>query len=122
MDEPYREGIRPAILETGFQPKWIKEVQENGKICDRIIAELRGSLFAVADVSGLRHNVFFEAGFAKGLGLEVIWTCRKRDFAKVKDMFDTRQYGHLVWKDPGDLKQQLMDRIRATIPGAKRAS
>ncbi len=119
MDRVYKEGVRPAVLEAGFEPRWIKEVHENGKICDRIIAELRSSLFAIADVTGLRHNVFFEAGFAKGQGLEVIWTCRKNSFAGVRKLFDTRQYGHIVWKDPADLKQQLLDKIRATIPGAK---
>jgi hypothetical protein len=29
--------------------------------------------------------------------------------------FDTRQYNHIVWSDPGHLRGQLHDRIVATI-------
>jgi len=46
----------------------------------------------------------------------VIWTCQADDFKNVH--FDTRQYNHIVWQIPADLRIQLADRIKATIPGA----
>jgi hypothetical protein len=52
-----------------------------------------------------------EAGFAEGLSTPVIWTCQE---GHDEDMtFDTRQVGHIIWKDPADLKQKLEVRIRA---------
>jgi nucleoside 2-deoxyribosyltransferase len=45
----------------------------------------------IADFSGLRSGVFFEAGFAKGLGREVIFTVRKADVDQLKEHFDTIQ-------------------------------
>jgi nucleoside 2-deoxyribosyltransferase len=89
-------------------------VEHNEKICDRIIAEIRTCQFLVADVTLQRPGVYFEAGFAMGLGRPVIWTCRKDDLVDVH--FDTRQYNHIDWKDSGGLRMRLADRIKATIP------
>jgi hypothetical protein len=33
--------------------------------------------------------------------------------------FDSRQYPHIVWREPTDLRVQLRDRIRALIPRAR---
>jgi hypothetical protein len=46
----------------------------------------------------------------------VIWSCREDDLASVH--FDTRQYNHIVWKEPVDLRTQLTDRIKSPIPSA----
>ncbi|MFC1886373.1 hypothetical protein ACFLZM_04890, partial [Thermodesulfobacteriota bacterium] len=71
------------------------EHQFNGKIDDEIIAQIRRSRFIVADFTGHRGGVYYEAGFAKGLGLEVIWTCNKNDIDKLH--FDIRQYNCIDW-------------------------
>lgn len=58
-------------------------------------------------------GVYFEAGFALGLKLPVIWTC-KNDH--MKDMhFDTRQYNTIDWKDVPDLRKRLQERIEALL-------
>lgn len=99
-----------------MDPVRIDRVHHNEKICDKIIAEIRTCQFLVADVTLQRAGVYFEAGFAIGLGRPVIWSCREDDLKNVH--FDTRQYNHIVWKEPTDLRIQLADRIKATIPGA----
>lgn len=88
--------------------------EHNEKICDTIIAKIRKSRFMVADFTGLRGGVYFEAGYALGLGLPVIWTC-KNDH-KDELHFDTRQYNHILWIDESDLYEKLRRRIEATIP------
>ena len=35
--------------------------------------------FVVADVTNHRNGVYFEAGYAMGMGLPVIWMCHKDD-------------------------------------------
>jgi nucleoside 2-deoxyribosyltransferase len=68
----------------------------------------------VADFTEHKPGVYFESGFAMGLGIEVIRTCRDTD---LKDThFDTRQYNHIVWKDELDLKDKLIARVQATVP------
>jgi len=101
---------------TGYTFHRVDQRQFNDKICDHIIGEIRSSRFVVADCTGERHGVFFEAGFAMGMGLPVIWTCRAGEsWDRVKQMFDTRQYNYIVWTDEEDLKVQLRERVRATI-------
>jgi hypothetical protein len=77
MKEVYKEGIEPAISLAGFAPVLIPNKEHANKIDDEIIAEIRRSAFLVADFTGHRQNVYFETGFAIGLGRQVVWTCRK---------------------------------------------
>jgi hypothetical protein len=116
-NEAYVEGIQPAILQTGYNPVRIDKKEHNNKIDDEIVAEIRRSRFLVADFTcepkNVRGGVYYEAGFAQGLGLPVIWTCKETSLIDLH--FDTRQYSHIVWKTPTDLREQLKNRIGATI-------
>jgi hypothetical protein len=113
MDEPYRNGIEPAVRACGYTPVWMKDIPENKGITDRILSEIRRAEFIVADFTGQRQSVYFEAGFARGLGRDVIWCCRETDVNNLH--FDTKHLGHVVWKDSGDLRQKLEASIRANI-------
>lgn len=109
----YEKGIRPAI-ETDGKTKAVRidDVHHNNDICDEIVAAIRRSRYVVADFTNKSPGVYYEAGFAHGLGIPVIWT--------VKDTtdglhFDTRQYNHIVYKTAEELQKMLRDRIAATI-------
>jgi hypothetical protein len=114
----YAEGIEPALRATGYTAIRVDLIEHNGKIDDRIVADIRRSSLVVADFTGHRQNVYFEAGFALGLGRHIIWTCNANDI--VTAHFDTRQYNHVVWTSPPDLSTKLRNRIEATIPGRTR--
>jgi hypothetical protein len=114
LNDAYELGIRPAVIDCGFEPIRIDRVHHNEKICDKILAEIRLAQFIVADFTLQRAGVYFEAGFAMGLGRPVIWMCKEDDFENTH--FDTRQYNHIVWSTPDDLRAKLTDRIRATVP------
>jgi hypothetical protein len=108
------EAIRSAIeSDCGLQAYRVDRIQHNDQITDRILAGIRASQFTVADVTGQRQGVYFEAGFAMGLGRDVIWCCREDELSMVH--FDTRQFSHVVWKSPADLRQKLAARIRGTV-------
>lgn len=115
MDEAYRLSIEPAISEAGYKALRIDQKLHNNKIDDEIIAEIRRSKFLVADFTqgddGARGGVYYEAGFAQGLGLKVIFTCRKDAIDKVH--FDTNHYNHVVWATPAELFKGVKDRILA---------
>lgn len=114
MLDAWEAGIKPALQATGYRPVRLDMEEHNEKVDDRIIAEIRRSGLVVADFSGDRSNVYFEAGFALGLGIPVIWTCRAQDVEKLH--FDTRQYNYIAWSNPADLRAKLQLRIEATIP------
>ena len=113
----WEEGIKPAIKAAGYDALRIDRKEHANKIDDEIIAEIRRSRFIVADFThgtdGARGGVYYEAGFAHGLGIPVIFTCRKDVFEKVH--FDTRQYNHIVWETPKELRSRLVDRIAAVV-------
>ena len=117
MDDAYERGIKPAIEAAGYRPARIDKIDHLNKIDDEIVAEIRRSRFIVADFTqgetGARGGVYFEAGFAKGLNIEVIFTCRKDSVENVH--FDTRQYRHIVWETPEELQAKLLNSIRANI-------
>lgn len=114
VDDAFTLGIQPLEQKTGYRMIRIDMQQFNEKICDRIMAEIKGSHFMIADVTGHRHAVYFEAGVAMGLGIPVIWCCREDDIGNCPN-FDTRQYNHILWNTPMDLQEKLAVRISATI-------
>lgn len=126
LNKAFENGIKPAIKAAGYAPSRIDQKPDVNKIDDEIIAEIRRSRFLVADFThgeeGARGGVYFEAGFAQGLGIPVIYTCREDMVGKLH--FDTRQYAHIVWETPKELHDGLLNRILARIgegPGASPA-
>jgi hypothetical protein len=67
----------------------------------------------VADFTGHRGGVYFEAGFALGMNLPVIWTCRQDCLPDLH--FDIRQFNCIDWKTPEDLAGRLQNRIEALL-------
>jgi hypothetical protein len=67
----------------------------------------------VADFTGQKAGVYYEAGFARALRREVIMTCRADDFKNLH--FDTNHLSHVKWSTPAELREKLAARIRATI-------
>jgi nucleoside 2-deoxyribosyltransferase len=93
-NEAYLKAINPAIeyveegeVEPKFKAVKIDGVKHINDINDEIIAQIRRSRFMVCDLTGYRGGVYFEAGFAYGLGLDVIYTCRK-DWSKEEILKD----------------------------------
>lgn len=69
-------------------------------------------MLILLDIEG---GVYFEAGFAKGLGLEVLWTCKDND--KNNLHFDIRQYNFIFWEDEklDDFRKKLAYRIESVL-------
>lgn len=109
----WTEVIEPATRAAGYEPLRIDSKQHNGKIDDEIMASIRASRFVVSDFTGNRGGVYYEAGFAHGLGLPVIFMCREGDELH----FDVRQYNCIFWRPENleDTQSQLKNRILATL-------
>jgi hypothetical protein len=113
LDAAWHEGFFKAVDACRFLPVRVDKKEHNDKICDVITQEIRKSHFVIADVTLHRQGVYFEAGYAMGLGLPVIWSCRTDALENCH--FDTRQYSHVVWSSPDELRNRLQIRIAATI-------
>lgn len=119
MDKIWQEGFKPGIKRAGYEPIRIDQKEHVNKIDDEIIAEIRRAKFVVADFTqgetGARGGVYYEAGFAHGLSIPVIFTCREDCLGKIH--FDIRQYNCIIWKeeDLETLQKNLTNRITAIL-------
>ena len=115
--DAWEDGIRPGIAAAGYTPLRIDQKEHANKIDDEIIAEIRKSRFVVADFThgetGARGGVYYEAGFAHGLDIPVIFTCHSDVLDELH--FDTRQYNHIGWETPQELCERLTKRIGAVV-------
>ena len=71
------------------------------------------SKFLISDYTNQSYGVYFEAGFALGLGQRVIYTCNKESFDDTH--FDINHFPHVVYENVEELYQKLKDRIEAWI-------
>jgi nucleoside 2-deoxyribosyltransferase len=110
-----RTAIKEAVSDTGFNPLLIDEihVESEQTINDGIIANIKKSRFCIADFTQQKDGVYFEAGFALGRGLKVIYTCNEKDFNETH--FDTNHFPHIIYNTSDELKKRLVDKIEAWI-------
>jgi len=110
-----RNVIKDVVVNCGYQPLLIDEVNYDSEktINDAIISSIKESKFLIADFTGQRHGVYFEAGYALGRNRPVIYLCQFDDFRN--SHFDTNHYPHIVYKDLIELKVKLEDKIKAWI-------
>lgn len=115
MRSLWDQAIEGAIRDSGYQPLVMFKYEHNNRIDDEIVALIRRSRFVVADFTGQRGGVYFEAGYASGLALPVIWTCREDDLENIH--FDNRQYNFITWRHDQlpDFRHALRNRIEATL-------
>lgn len=113
MEEVYQCGIYKPLKDIGFNPVRVDKIEHNDRI-DQIIFDLiRRSRFVVADFTGNRAGVYYESGFASGLGLPVIHTCRRDSF--VERHFDVHTINTIVYDTIENLATDLRRRVVETI-------
>ena len=113
MNDAYTLGFDRGIRQAGYRPLRIDNKEHAGPISDAILAEIRRSRFVVADYTGANNGVYFEAGFAMGLGIPVIATCRADALDKLH--FDIRHINTLKWDNPQHLAAGLAKRVSAVL-------
>ena len=124
VKEAYEKAIEKAIedKEFNFKAFRVDKKEHNNDITDEIIAGIKQSRFVIADLTGYRGGVYYEAGYAKGLGREVILTCRKNWFdgdpkENRRVHFDVNHLSIITWEQDklDDFKEAIKNRIKATI-------
>lgn len=116
--------FQPAVERAGFKLRSLSEAQPAGLIDNQIRAAIRTARFVIADLTHDNNGAYFEAGFAEGIGLPVIYTCEAQKFASKKTHFDTNHMKTVPW-DVARLVEagrELTATIRATLPGEAKLS
>ena len=109
----YDKGLKPGIESAGYNPLRLDRHEHVNRIDDEIIAMLRRARFCVADLTFQNNGAYFEAGYALGFGIPVVWTCRKGD----EPHFDTRQFNTIEWTEEAmpKLAHDLRFRIERVV-------
>jgi len=111
VDKLFDEAIAPATHECGLQAKRVDLTEGRETINERILQLIDGSNLVIADLTYERQNCYFEAGYAQGKGIPVIYMARKdhdprRPDRKVNDPrvhFDLDAHKITYWSED-DLK------------------
>ncbi len=113
MEGVFSEGIRVGIMNAGYEAMRVDRHEHINKIDDEIISQINASKFVVADFTGHRGGVYFEAGYALGNDIPVFWTCCNTEMSDLH--FDIRQYNCINWQTPKELSERLASRIEAVM-------
>jgi hypothetical protein len=105
------EAIKEAAKEFGIAAERIDEAESNDRITSRILASIRRAEYVIADLTNERPNVFYEAGYAEGVGKTPIYIARKG----TKVHFDVKDYPIIEFRNMKELKDGLRRRISALI-------
>ena len=120
-----REAIRIGIVNAGFSPDFMDEIIHNKQIVPEMFRMIRECRLLIMDISEPNYGAYYEAGYALGLGKEVIISCSSAVFSKqyteeekryekyLKPHFDIAQKQILIWDDYNDLTKKLAEWIRA---------
>jgi nucleoside 2-deoxyribosyltransferase len=105
-DELY-EQFRKSFANQ-FTIRRIDRINHNNDIDKQIIAEIRSADFVVADLTYARPSVYFEAGYAQGRPIPVIYTARRDHVGRLatddakRVHFDLQMRNIISWKTPKD--------------------
>jgi hypothetical protein len=109
--DPIFDAVAAAATAVGLRAARVKDFHGDYRIMDRILSSIRAARLIVADLSGERPNVYFELGYARGLGKTVI-TIRR---TSAVPHFDVQDWTCIEYIDSRPLEQQLQERFRLEI-------
>jgi hypothetical protein len=125
-DQVYDRLIAPVLGQLRTIPVRVDRINHNENIDVKIIQELKICDFAVADLTFARPSVYFEAGFAQGRAVPVIYTCREDHlgrpnpddtYGNFRVHFDLLMRNIIPWENARDsgFKKKLKARITKVI-------
>ena len=91
LDDLFNRCLRDAVARTGYELRTV--TQKAGHIDAIIEDEIRRCRFLIADLTDGNAGAYWEAGFAEGLGKDVIYICRDG----VQTHFDTDHRQTVRW-------------------------
>lgn len=119
------EQMKRTLGEVGVSLRRVDRIEHNDDIDDRMILEIKQADFVIADLTYARPSVYFEAGYAQGRPVPVVYTARKDHFRQRGDdsyenfrvHFDLQMRNIIAWARPGDalFARRLKTRVKKVI-------
>jgi hypothetical protein len=114
--DPVFDAICCAAATYGLRAVRVKDYHGDHRITDKILTLVRDARLVVADLSHEKPNVYFELGYARGLGKTVITILKAGTVAH----FDVHDWPYLEYIDSRPLEGQLREVFRFEMGCAQR--
>lgn len=112
-NNPHMDDVHDAIKEVarqcGLTAERVDDTESNDRITDRLLESIRKAEFVVVDLTEERPNVFYEAGYAQGMGKTPIYIARQGTNLH----FDLKDYPIIFFDNLRTLKTRLAGRLQA---------
>lgn len=113
-DNPELEDVLDSIKEScsrcGIQAERIDEPESNERITDRILESIRKAEFVIVDLTNSKPNVYYEAGYAQGIGKIPTYIAKDGTILE----FDLKDYPVIFYRNMKELKDRLEKRLRSS--------
>jgi len=103
------EAIKAGAKECRVTAERIDEDERSERITDRMLESIRKAEFVIVDLTNERPNVFYEAGYAHGIGKIPIYVARHG----TKLHFDVKDYPVIMFRNTKELREGIAKRLRA---------
>ncbi|MFT6172079.1 MAG: nucleoside 2-deoxyribosyltransferase [Bacteriovoracaceae bacterium] len=122
-ENPLRVNIYNAMInackDCGYDASIVSQ-SHTENITNKILSEIKESKFVIAEMTYNNRGVYFESGYARGLGKNVFHVIKDghtsgNDNDGTKIHFDIQQTMYRKWNDPEELRETLRDWIDATV-------
>lgn len=107
IDDAY-DSFEAVCKEFGYNCKRVQSENAIDRIVPRILEEIGQAAFVIADLTELKQNVFYELGYAEGLGRPVVVTAKNGTDLP----FDVKEIPTIFWDGQKKLKEDLRTKIR----------
>ncbi|MDZ7770184.1 MAG: hypothetical protein U5K38_14430 [Woeseiaceae bacterium] len=105
--EDVLDAIKEACQRCGLEAERVDEPESNDRITDRILEPIFAQS-TVVDLTNSKPNVFYEAGYAQGVGKTPIYIARSGTQLE----FDLKDYPIIFFRNMKELKDRLESRLR----------
>jgi len=116
-DDPSLEDVLDAIKRScqanNIEANRVDEIEHLGRITDQILSAIKNHRILICDISSARPNVYYELGFAHGLGRSVILLAKQGTVLH----FDIKDYNTIFYKNMKELESKLGNRLHSIIDG-----
>jgi hypothetical protein len=102
------DALKEGCRRCGLEAERVDEPASNDRITDRILESIRKAEYVVVDLTHSKPNVFYEAGYAHGLGRTPIYVAKEG----TKLEFDLKDYPVIFYSNMRQLKDKLEKRLR----------
>jgi hypothetical protein len=106
--------FRRVCKPLGYKCERVTEKNAATRILPQILESIKQAAFVIVDLTDLRPNVFYELGYADGLGAKVIVTAKKG----TELPFDVKDIPTILWESQEELGEDLGDRIQSVVKSA----